>query len=288
MRLTTMYPRRRRAIRGVTILEILIAIFVMLIGITGVVALFPVGVRLSQMSADDVISAMTAQNALAAVRLQSGLLNRVKPYVADDNESGDVTAWNGTKSECVEGFTGSVANVGTPAPGDTKLQVTCAGVDGRSLDVRAAGGGREMGDNCALVLMTSGNVLWKLYRLDKNATLTQFASGATVSTCTNFPADAIVTGDTFRLIGARDANKVLATVPEDFYGSGPLDPPYELGQGAVKEYGYLAIITRVKESTSTFRVDILVFKGYDKSLPPEGNLPAIACYTTILSSDMLK
>jgi len=289
--MTMMWMRRitpNRSVRGVTVLEILIAIFVMLIGITGVVALFPVGVRLSQTSADDIISAMTAQNALAAVRLQPGLLDRVKPYVADQNESGDVTAWNGTKSEGLEGITGSVANVGAPAPGETKLQVTCAGLDGRSLKVRGAGGSAATGDNCALLLMTNGNALGKLYRLDATSSTTQFVSGATVSTCTNFPEDGIVTGDTFRLIGARDTSKVLATVPQGFYGTGPLDPPYELGRGAVKEYGYLAIVTRLKDSTSTFRVDILVFKGYDKTLPPEGNMPAIACYTTVLSSDMLK
>ena len=47
-------------------------------------------------------------------------------------------------------------------------------------------------------------------------------------------------------------------------------------------------MTRVKDSTAAFRITVLVYKGYDKSLPPEGNLPAVACYSTILSQSMLQ
>lgn len=298
-----MNRRPRRASRGVTVLEILMAIFVMLIGLTGVIALFPIGVKLSQQGTDDVIGAMTAQGALAAVQLQIGLIGRVKGYAADSSVPlGDVLCWKATapqESRGVENVTGTVANVGTGAVGDplglTKVQVTCSGVDSRTLDVKQTGSGlgtNPTHDNCALLLITSGTAMWKLYRLDNTSSFStsQFGSASSVSPCTNFPADGVKTSDSFRLIGARDEKGVWATVPGFFYTNVNAVPQtsFVLGKGAAPGYGYLAIVTRVKGYTNMFRVDVLVYKGYDSTAPPEGNLPAVACYTTILSGNMLR
>jgi len=135
----SMHKRIRPLDRGVTVLEVLISIFVLLIGITGVIALFPVGVRLSQMGSDDIISAMTAQNALAAVRCQTGLLNRVKPFVDVDNPDGDVLGWTGTQSKGVEKVTGAVVNVGTDNPGFDRLGVSVSETDSRTLGTKELG-----------------------------------------------------------------------------------------------------------------------------------------------------
>jgi len=280
--------RARRTRRGVTVLEVLVAIFVMLIGVTGVISLFPVGVRLSQMSADDVAGAMTVQNALAAVRLQAGLRERVRAYDLVNNPNGDVLAWNTTPdpavSEGIGGITGTVTNVGPPLPTVTELQPSCSNVDDRTLDVKDADK-----NDCALLLMTSGEASWKLYRLDSGSSIASSKFVSTENGYTDFPKDELKTGDAFRLIGARSTGHVWATVPEQFFGDGTGDPSsYQLGAGAVPGYGYLAVLTRVKDRAETFRVDILVYKNYDASQPPEGNAPAVACYTTILSGDMLK
>ncbi len=281
-----MYRKTRKANDGVTMLEVLIAIFVLLIGITGVYALFPVGVRLSQKSSDDIISAMTAQNALAAIRVQTGLLDRVQPYTGS-NTSGDVLGWINSASEGIDGITDQIIdNVGSSAPGDE------LGLE----ELEFHPGSEEMfnvkdgsaGNYCALMLITSGNAMWKLYRLDRASS---YSPGKVVSTqtgCTNFPADGVKAGDTFRLLGALDNNGVWATAPTQFYANGLSSGSYTLGTGAADNYRYLALINRVSNSTATFRVHILVYKGYDQELPPEGNLPAVACYTTVLSADMLR
>jgi len=276
-----MMRRNTRLSRGVTVLEVLVSIFVLLIGITGVVSLFPIGVRLSQMSTDDVVSAMTFQNAIAAVRVYSNLLDRVLPYDAN-HPLGDVLAWAAGESDGIDGINGVVGN----PPSDTEFDPDFSTGDdggGRTLDVKDANK-----DDCALLLMTSGRAAWKLYRLGKDASnnpsdLSTFISGPTVSGCTDFTIDGVQQGDRFMLLGARDENHHWATIPFGFYDGAGL---YQLGAGAAEGYGYLAIINRVHDSTTSFRVHVLVYKGYDNGLPPEANAPAVAYYTMIMSSDM--
>jgi hypothetical protein len=130
--------------------------------------------------------------------------------------------------------------------------------------------------------MIDGPAANKLYRLDDGSSL----SGELVSDIdeTKFEFDGIANTNNFRLLGARDESSEWATVPAGFL---KVTGTFHLGRGAVEGYGYLAIITRLEGQDDTFRVDILVYKGYNSSLPPEGNLPAVACYTTIVSGDML-
>jgi Tfp pilus assembly protein PilV len=282
--------------RGVTILEVLVSIFVLLIGVTGVLALFPVGVRLSQLAADDVLSAMTAQNALAAVRAEPGLRERVKMYVASGepspNPNGDVLAWaTDSKERGPEHISGGIVTLAAQS-----LQVNFDADTGRTLNtIKITGGVPDPTDNmaaddCALLLINSGKAAWKVYRLTSGSSL----SGSVNSTKpeTNFLIDninaSVGSGDECILVGARDKDGEYATVPKDFYNHSSVSPPYYLGRGAVEGYGYLAILTRLYGQEDTFRIDILVYKGYNRQLPPEGNLPAIACYATILSGDALQ
>lgn len=291
--------KTRQSVRGVTVLEVLIAVFVLLVGMTGVIALFPVGVTFSQRSADDVISAMTAQNALAAVRVELDLIEGVDAYVVTDNENGDVLSWKDDVSRGVDGVTGVVATVGDEfgdqGEAHTHMDVTfdsvapAVAVDDETFAVKAGTGA----NNLALMLMTSGKAAWKLYRLDAGTDNDPAKVASTISSgVTSFPRDGIKAGvepgdgkgDKFRLIGARDKNSNWATVPEGFYDGGT----YTLGKGAAEGYGYLAIVNRVTDISQSYRVTILVYKGYDEDQPPEGNRPAIACYVTILSKDLLR
>ena len=289
-----MRKRATQSIRGVTVLEVLISVFVLLVGIVGIMSLFPIGVRFSQMSADDVASAMTAQNALAAVRVQNGLLERLDGYVTTSNETGDVLWWTGSGgvSKGVDGVTGTVKTVysafGNPDE-LTQIQVFFKDPPPTGcFKVRAADGSATAQDNCALLLMTSGRAVWKLYRLDTGSSYTS-STLTSLGHDTNFPEDGIKAdldddGDGFRLIGARDKTHRWATAPDRFYEDGP-SSGYKLGEGAADGYGYLVIINRASRA---YRVTILVYKGYDEDRPPEANKPAIACYTTILSGDMLR
>ncbi len=502
-----MLTKATRTAGGTTVLEVLMAIFVLLVGVTSILALFPIGVHLSQMSADDAISALTVQNAIADLRAQTGPLARLQSY-ADTNNTGDALSWDSANSKSlgIDGAGGSVVNVGGTWLGKTKLEPTLymggtlvsaaiprtglaawfdagAGMtlstgnvvetwmdqsgngrhatrlDGSPTYVSGAAGGRpavrfstdapapgaslkfsrmsnmrtvfwvlkdncpntaahrhnllrdsggsndfyrgangniwdtassssyiragttrlngtvvngtttvlpfgsfnivsvittwsvsadtitwygdiaeiiiyttELGpadeaavgayltakyglttnygagssatavnmfntklntgettrNDCALMLMTSGKAQWKLYRLDDETVFSPAMIASTVNGYTDFPADGVQAGDNFKLIGARDIHHVWVTAPERFYGDGGPPASYRLGKGAANGYGYLAIIQRVSGSATAFRVHILVYRNYDESLPPEGNTPAIACYTTILSSDALR
>ncbi len=274
-------------------MEVLMAIFVMLIGVTGVIALFPVGVHLSQQAADDIVGAMTVQSALAAVRVEPGLRNRVKAYVAGQYPNGDVLAWDGTQSKGLDGYTGTLSTPSASTPTRVNFSSMPNGYTNMFL-VKAQGDTSAVKANdCALLLVTSGKAASKLYRLDASTSpnYTDYSTSTFASVAngyTHFYGDGIVAGDTFRFLGARDERGVWATVPAGFYAdaSGPKTVFY-LGQGAAEGYGYLAIVTRRRSDPSTVRIDVLVYKGYDKTLPPEGNLPAVAHYTTYWSMDML-
>ena len=284
-----MYATVKKPTRGVTVLEVLISIFVLLIGITGITALFPVGARLSKMSTDDATSAMTVMNAIAAVRAQQGLLDRLAPYEVKD--TGDVLGWTGEHSEGVDGITGDVDTVsdefdlGVPDR-HTHIGATFHDATATRFNVMIESGNQEDEDDRGLMFFTSGNALWKLYRLGKDTSYTNSKVACTLFLDTNLPGDGVKPGDTFRVIGARDKNHEWVTVPENFFKKP--SGYYELGKGAAEGYGYLAILNRVKGSSNAYRVIVLVYKGYDKDLPTEGNLPAIGCYGTILSGGMLQ
>lgn len=288
---------RRKPSRGVTIMEVLMALFVMLIGMTGVIALFPVGVQLNQLAADDIVSAMTVQNALAAVRLEPGLRNRVMAYVATSYPNGDVLAWNGTQSQGIDGYTGTLSTPSSSTPRRVGFSTMSPVGSATMFDVKQQGTTSAIKANdCALLLVTSGKAALKLYRLDASnsdptGTYTNFGNsrfGSVANGYTDFFRDGIVADDTFRLLGARDERGIWATVPAGFYAdaSGPRTI-FNLGQGATEGYGYLAIVTRRRSDPTTVRIDVLVYKGYDRTLPPEGNLPAVAHYTTYWPMEML-
>ena len=282
-----MLRRARKSVRGVTVLEVLIAVFVLLFGMTGVIALFPVGVTLGQRSADDVISSMTFQSAAAAVRVQLGLKGRVSPYNAMSTADGDVLSWKDGASRGLDGGGGKVTNVrnefGTDVKRYTHLGVLYDSntVDGNTFVDRVFA---DTDDDRALMLMTSGKARWKLYRLDRDTTVNSEVA-STKNGLTNFPGDHIVNDDTFQLLGARDDAGEWATVPARFYEDGA---PYKLGKGAVDGYGYLAIVNRMKDNDLAYRVTVLVYKGYDENKPPEGNKPAIAHFVMIFSGDLLR
>jgi len=149
--------------------------------------------------------------------------------------------------------------------------------------------GETYKDDSAIMLMTSGNAINKPYRLDRYSTLSPSVAASWLPGCTSFPGDGVASTDTFKLVGARSLSHEWLTVPRQFYGNGSVNPAkYVLGKGAAEGYGYLVIVNRVADSVTTFNVHILVYKGYDETLPPEANAPPIAYFTTILSDTLLR
>lgn len=66
-------PRQTRFRRGITLVEMLIAIFILGIGIISIAALFPAGIAQQRLAVDDAMGPVVANNAYALIR------SRVKP-----------------------------------------------------------------------------------------------------------------------------------------------------------------------------------------------------------------
>jgi len=79
MFLTRLRAQRRR---GVTLIEVVISLFVLTIGIVGILSLFPTGYRLTRRAVERSISALAARHALARVY---GRINSIRaPKAADE------------------------------------------------------------------------------------------------------------------------------------------------------------------------------------------------------------
>ena len=60
--------RRTHAVRGFSLVEMLLAIFILGIGVISIAALFPAGIALQRQATDDVVGPIVAKNALATIR----------------------------------------------------------------------------------------------------------------------------------------------------------------------------------------------------------------------------
>ena len=60
--------RRRHATPGFSLIEVLMAIFILGIGVISIAALFPAGIAQQRQSVDDVIGPIVARNAMAVIR----------------------------------------------------------------------------------------------------------------------------------------------------------------------------------------------------------------------------
>ncbi|MHC4218383.1 MAG: type IV pilus modification PilV family protein [Planctomycetota bacterium] len=65
-----MIPRSAHSCRAFSLVEVLLAIFILGIGVIAVAALFPAGIAQQRRSVDDVIGAVVANNALSVLRLK--------------------------------------------------------------------------------------------------------------------------------------------------------------------------------------------------------------------------
>ncbi|MFC1805751.1 prepilin-type N-terminal cleavage/methylation domain-containing protein, partial [Planctomycetota bacterium] len=70
----TRHPSRRRSAAGVTLVEVVIAIFILTVGVLGIISLFPTGYRLGQRAFDLSVAALAARDALPRIMADARLL----------------------------------------------------------------------------------------------------------------------------------------------------------------------------------------------------------------------
>ena len=66
--------KRRRINYGFSLIELLLAIFILGIGIISIAALLPAGIRQQQRAADDLIGPIVANNAMTLITTHTGTL----------------------------------------------------------------------------------------------------------------------------------------------------------------------------------------------------------------------
>ncbi|HUT36771.1 MAG TPA: prepilin-type N-terminal cleavage/methylation domain-containing protein [Planctomycetota bacterium] len=247
------HPHRR----GVTLIEVVIAIFVLSVGILGILSLFPTGYRLTKKSVDRSVAALAARHAMARVY---GRINNIKAPKRQDEP---------------------LASVSDPYRVGTVLTV-----NQNSLVCRVLGNkppGWPGGLSGYYVVMTSGSAEGHLYPIsgcsgDELTTSVRFNQGSEQQ------YEPVRVGDTFAVIGIKTSSATRC-YPEHFLG-GALEGTDPLGRPADPEsnetrtmpvatygapnqpkdlwrYSYGCILTvPPPERPDTCRLDVFVYNGF--------------------------
>jgi len=234
-------PSRRR---GVTLIEVVIAIFVLSIGILGIMSLFPAGYQLTRRAVERSTAALAARHALARVYGRGNLI-----VGASDNATTEPL------SAVTEPYrVGTVATVAAN-------QLTCF----------VLGNGNPSWPNLAgyYFVMTSGSADGHFYRISSGSGNT-LNFDARFNMNTERAYEPVRVGDHFAIIGAKTgtlsfpakflsttaAGSDLRTVPVATYGK--RDAPKDQWR-----YSYACVFSASSpEMRQTLRLDIFVYRGF--------------------------
>jgi len=242
----------RRPRRGVTLIEVVIAIFVLSVGILGIMSLFPAGYRLTRKSVERSVSALAARHALARVVGEAHKAGFTYPEV-------DANLLESQR-------TGTIYDVKTDKLGCKVL-----------LNEDPAWGTDLVKDY--YLVMTSGTAEGHVYRISGNskqevteggeeAQYVAFHDNVKFRTTTDLGDEPVRKGDNFAIIGNKGTgaddfpNGFLTaggsnrTIPVATYG----DPNTPKEQW---RYTYGCIISSPSpEMRETCRLDIFVYRGF--------------------------
>jgi len=256
-----MLDRPRKTLSGVTLLEVVIAIFVLSVGVMGIMSLFPAGYKLTSRSLERSISALAAHHALARLAgfITSSSFEPPRPCRVSEVER------LGTVKE----------------------------IHRTSLVVRVLGDEKPSSWPSSLsgfyIVMTSGSAEGHLYRINTYATDTAtltFLDNVRFRTNLNEDGEPVRVGDTFALIGVPSSQAgATKSFPRTFHTTTPSGrtvpvanygyPPEgaETPEGHEKwqktwRFTYGCILSAPsQEMRETLRVDIFVYHG----LAPDSN-----------------
>lgn len=273
--------RARGGESGFTLIEILMAVFILVIGILGIVSLFPVGLDASRRVYETSAASITARSALMYLQLEcespgsdaswvfpttyheneDAAIRRVNPVGVIESDPDAVTGWQWLKCQTL--------------------------YEGRASPGRDPGWGDTAWNNHVLIML-SGNAEGKVYQItdtdddeDGGAPTTNYDL-LKCDDSVNFGQEPynVVAGDVFTIIGnnshAADPLRPtgpVCTVPADFFDSGTTYPGC-----ASAEYTYACILSGWRNGLPGLaRVDVLVFRHFVAGARPEAveNRPAV-------------
>ncbi|MBM3957323.1 MAG: prepilin-type N-terminal cleavage/methylation domain-containing protein [Gemmatimonadetes bacterium] len=256
-------PQHTRRL-GVTLIEVVIAIFVLSIGILSILSLFPTGYRLTKKSVDRSIAALAARHAEARIYAR---INNIKPPVPASEPLAAVAEARRT---------GVITTVSSSS-------LTCTILGGQSPNWT-----ESLTDYYCVV--TSGTADGHFYKITGNTanTLTFNSSIVKFNQGTETQHEPVRVGDTFAIIGIKGGYSPAPTTcyPDPFLGIATLKPITHVAKGADPEnnetrtmpvatygapnqnrdlwrYSYGCVLSvPFPERPGTCRLDVFIYSGF--------------------------
>ena len=256
---------------GVTLVEVVIAIFVLTVGVLGIISLFPTGYRLGQMAFARSVASLAARDALPRILADLKASPPRLNYPSDGQPLCSIAERD---------------RVGVVVGINSATTLAC----------RTRGGYNPTYSSLAnyYLVITSGAARGRLYRISSSSGNTLTCSGATFRRTNDKTGDPIRIGDHYAIIGSTSSNSACwpsASTPSQasFLGNsgnrtreaathGTVRPRRENGSNPPWEYSYGCILSApTLELRNVFRIDVFVYRAFnpgvivDKQDQPAGH-----------------
>jgi len=286
---------------GFSLMEITLAMFVLVFGLLGILAVFPVGLDSSRKSIENTTAALIGKSVLEYLRVDGTLSTIADP---DGNGTDDNYApWPDFEQPSLS--SGSTDESGVITAMGSISTLTCKRSDGTTDPAwPTVDGAARWIDH--ILMLTTGAFKGKVYQISTNTTtgtltLTQPVLDDAYSG--NLNLDLIEQGTHFVILG-----KVTNTIPQDFFSvtpnlrlvqyerletdaNGDSNADYAIPDydDSESDYSYVCILSgHLPGSPNTAQATILVYKNYvdfhtATTQRPEQNQPPVTYFTTILT-----
>jgi len=267
----------RRRCEGVTLVEVVIAIFILTVGVLGIISLFPTGYKLGQRAFDRSVGALAARDALPRI-------------TAELRRSGGSLSYP-SSTQTLTNNVHERDRVGTISQVVSAISLRCKTRGG---DYNPSYTGLTGG---YYLVMTSGSAVGKLYRITGASGNQLTFSNAKFRTANANEGDPIRVGDHYAIIGSKSpANSKC--FPTAFLTTGANNRTWECATHGIREpryrqpgnpsweYSYGCILSAPsKEMAKLYRVDVFVFRAFDPGLVVDKQRPAGHYVTYIAQLD---
>jgi len=263
---------------GVTLVEVVIAIFILTVGVLGIVSLFPTGYALGQRALDRSVAALAARDALARLHGEIHDDNLTLPSKPDtDTGTEPLYLYNASKQLGVppRNRVGTIVDISAHA-----LTCRIRGDIAPSTSSTSVNHWPNLADYYFVI--TSGTSAGRVFPISSSTGgQVTFASSITFRTGTSSPGIRVRVGDHFAIIGSKSGSQCFPSADTDdhssFLGSGN-DRTWEIathgrarphrdGGFAPWEYSYACILSASShEAKHLYRVDIFLFRRFSDDL----------------------